>query len=168
MAGKETMEDFYLQKFNCWLPEDMRQDLGHFNVFRLEEVASSGRPMKYSRRDYYKISLIRGHNIYHYADKSIEISGTTLIFFNPNVPYAVEYLSEDKSGFFCLFKESFFTEGMRGNIGELPMFSLGGKPSYTLTEAQDKQISQIYEKMLEKLGRITNINMICCAIMSTS
>jgi len=43
--------------------------------------------------------LIRGRNIYHYADKSIEIDGPTLIFFNPQVPYTWEPVSGDQTGF---------------------------------------------------------------------
>lgn len=154
MATTQTLEEFYQQKFN-WLPENLLQDIGHFNVFRLD-AASSKAPaastFKYSRRDFYKIGLIRGRNIYHYADKSIEINGTTLIFFNPHVPYYYETLSEVRTGFFCIFKEAFFTERMRGSINELPMFMPGGRPSYVLDPAQDEHVSQIFLEMLAEIG----------------
>ncbi|MDJ1506417.1 helix-turn-helix transcriptional regulator [Xanthocytophaga agilis] len=147
----ETLENFYQQKFN-WMPDNLKQDIGHFNVFRLEDCLGHGStPVKYSRRDFYKVSLIRGKNRYHYADKSIEISGSTLIFFNPSVPYTWESLSDDKTGFFCIFKESFFTEKMRGNINELPMFMPGGKPAYLLNKTHDKRVSQIFTKMLDEI-----------------
>ena len=152
MAETQTLAEFYQQKFN-WLPENLQQDIGHFNVFRLEDLQSaSGKGFKYSRRDFYKINLVRGRNIYHYADKSVEINGSTLTFFNPHVPYTYETLSETKTGFFCIFKEGFFTERMRGSINELPMFAPGGKPSYVLTEEQDAHISQIFTKMLEEIN----------------
>ncbi|MDJ1480648.1 helix-turn-helix domain-containing protein [Cytophagaceae bacterium YF14B1] len=147
----ETLENFYQQKFN-WMPDNLKQDIGHFNVFRLEDCLGHGStPVKYSRRDFYKVSLIRGKNRYHYADKSIEISGSTLIFFNPSVPYTWESLSDDKTGFFCIFKESFFTEKMRGNINELPMFMPGGKPAYLLNKSHDKRVSHIFTKMLDEI-----------------
>ncbi|MDJ1493664.1 helix-turn-helix transcriptional regulator [Cytophagaceae bacterium DM2B3-1] len=147
----ETLENFYQQKFN-WMPDNLKQDIGHFNVFRLEDCLGHGStPVKYSRRDFYKVSLIRGKNRYHYADKSIEIAGSTLIFFNPSVPYTWESLSDDKTGFFCIFKESFFTEKMRGNINELPMFMPGGKPAYLLNKSHDKRVSQIFTKMLDEI-----------------
>lgn len=95
---------------------------------------------------------MRGKNRYHYADKSIEVEGTTLMFFNPQVPYTYESLSDDHAGYFCIFKEPFFTEKLKGNMNELPMFSPGGKPSYMLTAEQDKYVSQIYEKMLTEIG----------------
>lgn len=156
MATTQTLEEFYQQKFN-WLPENLQQDIGHFNVFRLEDVLAGAHgdgaaPFKYSRRDFYKINLVRGRNLYHYADKSIEIDGTALMFFNPHVPYTFEALSEERTGFFCIFKEAFFTERMRGNINELPMFTPGGKPSYVLNREQDEHVSQIFMKMLDEIG----------------
>ncbi|WP_224994667.1 AraC family transcriptional regulator [Cesiribacter sp. SM1] len=152
MATTETLEHFYQHKFG-WLPDRLQQDIGHFNVFRLENCSGfGGAPPQYARRDFYKISLIRGHYIFHYADKSLETNGITLIFFNPQVPYTVQSLSGDNTGYFCIFKEAFFTEKMRGNISELPMFMFGGKPAYLLKEEQDSQVSGIFEKMLEEIG----------------
>lgn len=152
MARTETLEDFYRHKFN-WLPENLKKDIGHFNVFRLEDCIGPGKePVQYSRRDFYKISLMRGRHLYHYADKSLEVSGTTLIFFNPNVPYTFEPLSENPSGYFCIFKEAFFTERLRGGFKDLPMFIPGNKPGYVLNKTQDKYVTGVFEKMLEEIG----------------
>ncbi|QHS59335.1 helix-turn-helix domain-containing protein [Chitinophaga agri] len=152
MAEVQTLEEFYRQKFN-WLPENLQQDIGHFNVFRLEDFQGAhAKTLKYSRRDFFKINIVRGRNIYHYADKSVEINGSSLTFFNPKVPYTYESLSETKTGYFCIFKEGFFTERMRGSIHELPMFAPGGKPSFALTEEQDQHVSQIFEKMLAEIN----------------
>ena len=149
MSKVESLEDFYKQKFN-WLPENLKKDIGHFNVFRLEDCINS--PVKYTRRDYYKITLLRGNFLYHYADKSIEVTGTTLIFFKPDVPYKFEQLSEDAYGYFCIFKEAFFTEHLRGSIKDLPMYAVGGKPAYQLNKAEDKYVSNVYEKMLSEIA----------------
>lgn len=152
MAKIETLEDFYRQKMN-WLPENLKKDIGHFNVFKLEDCHGPGKtPVEYTRRDYYKIALMRGLHLYHYADKTIEVSGTTLIFFNPNVPYTFQPLTENPSGAFCIFKEAFFTERIRGGIKDLPMFVPGNKPSYSLNQEQDKYVSQIFEKMIAEIG----------------
>lgn len=152
MANRETLEEFYQHKFN-WLPDNLKQDIGHFNVFRIEDTLSQGgTPIHYARRDFYKISLIRGRTVYHYADKSIEADGTALMFFNPNVPYTYESLQNERSGYFCIFKESFFTESLRTNINELPMFAPGSKPAYMLNKTQDKHVSAIFKKMLEEIN----------------
>jgi AraC family transcriptional activator of pobA len=148
----ESLEEFYKQKLN-WIPENLRKDIGHFNVFRMEDCIGHGKqPIQYSRRDYYKVTLIRGKHAYHYADKSIEVSGTSLIFFNPHVPYTFEQLSGDPTGYFVIFKEAFFTERIRGGISDLPMFMPGGKPSYLLTKSQDKYVSNVFEKMIGEIG----------------
>ncbi|SFW77017.1 AraC family transcriptional regulator [Chitinophaga sancti] len=152
MTNRESLEDFYQHKFN-WLPDNLKQDIGHFNVFRIEDTLAPGAtPIHYARRDFYKISLIRGRTVYHYADKSIEADGTALMFFNPNVPYTYESLKDDRSGYFCIFKESFFTESLRTNINELPMFATGSKPAYMLNKTQDKYVSAIFKKMLEEIN----------------
>lgn len=152
MATTQTLEDFYKYKFNT-SPENVKRDVGHFNVFRLEDVLCS-QPQQghYSRRDFYKICLIRGANRYHYADKTIEIDGTTLMFFNPLVPYTWERLTGDPTGYFCIFKEGFFNEKIRGGIGDLPMFQPGGKPSYVLNAVQEANIAGLFEKMLDEIG----------------
>ncbi|MBE9583016.1 helix-turn-helix transcriptional regulator [Mucilaginibacter sp. JRF] len=151
-AVTESLEDFYKQKFN-WLPDDLSQDIGHFNVFRLEDCHGPNKaPVKYSRRDYFKVTLFTGKCRYHYADKSVDVDGKALMFFNPNVPYTFESMSDDMKGFFCIFKEGFFTERLRSNINDLPMFMPGGKPSYVLTDEQYNDVSQIFEKMLGEIA----------------
>jgi AraC family transcriptional activator of pobA len=152
MEKGETIEDFYRQKVN-WMPDDLQKDIGHFNVFRTEDCFGPGKtPVKYTRRDYYKIALLRGHHIYHYADKSLEVKGTTLLFFNPHVPYTVESVDNDASGFFCIFREAFFSEHMRGSLKELPMYAPGGKPAYVLNVEQDDYVSAVFTKMIDELG----------------
>lgn len=152
MKKTETLEEFYLHKFN-WLPENLKQDIGHFNVFRLEDCMGPGKPpVQYSRRDFYKIVLLRGKHVYHYADKSLEVNGTTLVFLNPQVPYTFEQISEDPTGYFCIFKEAFITSYIRGSMKDLPMFVPGNKPSYVLNQSQDKLISEVFEKMLTEIG----------------
>jgi AraC family transcriptional regulator, transcriptional activator of pobA len=151
MKKTETIEEFYKQKLN-WMPENLRKEIGHFNVFRMEDcVGPNSQPVAYSRRDYYKVTLIRGRHVYHYAEKSVEVSGTSLIFFNPQVPYTFEQLSGDPTGYFLIFKEGFFTRHLPGSIGDLPMFQPANKPGYFLNKAQDKYVSGVFEKMVEEI-----------------
>jgi AraC-like DNA-binding protein len=155
MSNFETIADFYRYK-SLNQPENLDREVGHFNAFSMDELAApapSHQPMRYVRRDYYKISLMRGHAIYHYADKSLEISGPTLLFFNPRVPYTVEFINPDRpmSGYFCIFKEEFFSDHMRVSLRELPMYAPGSKPAYMLDSEQDKNMSHVFEKMLTEL-----------------
>lgn len=147
----ETLEDFYNQKLKS-VPQELNNGVGHFNVFRLEDCLNTGTPIRYARRDYYKVSLIRGGNRYHYADKSIELKDTSLIFFNPQVPYTWESISGETTGYFCIFTASFFSEKIKGSLNELPMFSLGGKPAYSLNQEQEQAIVAVFEKMLTEIN----------------
>jgi AraC-like DNA-binding protein len=148
----ETLEDFYRNKFD-WLPDNLQQNIGHFNVFRIEDcIGPNAKPVTYSRRTFYKISLMHGDNIIHYADKSIELSGTTLMFLNPQIPYTFEHTSNDRTGFFCIFTESFFAERFRGGLCELPMFALGAYPVYALNGVQSEYVSGLFLKMIDELN----------------
>lgn len=152
MDKTQTLEHFYQQKFNS-VPQTLQNGVGHFNVFRIEDChGPNATPVTYSRRDFYKVSLVRGEYLYHYADKSLVVKGTTLMFFNPNVPYTVQALSDSTTGYFCIFTESFFTEKIRGSLNELPMFSIGGKPAYFLNDTQEQFVAGIFEKMLEEIN----------------
>jgi len=151
MMQTESLEDFYRHKFN-WMPDDLKKDIGHFNVFNLEETYRHGySTVKYSRRDFYKIMLIRGRHLFHYADKSVEVNGSNLIFFNPSVPYKFERITTDPSGYFCIFREAFFAGQVRNGIKELPMFIPGGEAVFLLSAEKDGEITGIFKKMQQEL-----------------
>jgi AraC family transcriptional activator of pobA len=152
MTKSETLEDFYKNKFD-WLPNNLQQNIGHFNVFKIEDcIGPNARQVVYSRRTFYKISLMYGDNIIHYADKSIELSGATLMFFSPHVPYTFEHNSDDRSGFFCIFTESFFIERFRNGLSELPMFAIGAKPVYALDDTQADYVSNLFRKITAEIN----------------
>jgi AraC family transcriptional regulator, transcriptional activator of pobA len=135
-----------------YLPESLKQGIEQFKVFRLEDfLKEHGTPANYDGKGLYKISLIRGRNRYHYADKSIEIEGNTLMFFNPRVPYTWESLSGDRTGYFCIFQEAFFSKVFRSNIHQLPMFKQGGRHGYSLTTEQNKKISGIFRILMQEM-----------------
>ncbi|RYF26509.1 MAG: AraC family transcriptional regulator [Flavobacteriales bacterium] len=152
MEPLETLEDFYDRKFNL-KQEGINANLGHFNVFRLEDCNAPGKPpVQYSRRDFYKIALMRGRHLYHYGDKTLEVDGNTLLFFNPQVPYTFEPLTPDATGYFCIFKDAFFSEHLRGSLKDLPMYAVNGKPAYVLNNEQEQNFSIIFQKMISELN----------------
>ena len=66
-----TLESFY-KETAAVVPEGINKELGHFNVFKIEDLVAIGKKtgaMPYNRRAYYKISLISGRNKAEYADK---------------------------------------------------------------------------------------------------
>jgi AraC family transcriptional activator of pobA len=73
MDKTETLEEFYMRKFD-WIPDNLRKEIGHFNIFRLEPYVE-GKPTKipYRRRDFYKITLVKGNSKVHFADTVVEV-----------------------------------------------------------------------------------------------
>lgn len=148
MPKPESLAEFYQRHFRTLPP-----DSGQVNVFRLEACLAPGaQPVPYSRRDFYKITLIRGRHAYHYADKSLEVNGPTLLFFNPQVPYTWQPLADDATGFFCIFREAFFGDRAGAHLTGLPLFRPGGESVYALTGPQDAELSALFEKMLAEIG----------------
>jgi AraC-like DNA-binding protein len=149
MSKAETIEDFYQQKLN-WMPDNLQREIGHFNVFRLDDfVGCQARPIPYSRKDYFKISLIVGRNRVHYADKVIEIEKQALLFANPQIPYNWEQLDERQTGFFCVFTDAFFHQF--GSLKEYPMFKPQGMPVFSVPDEKVETIRVVFQKMFEEI-----------------
>lgn len=150
MEKTETIEDFYKTKLN-WVPDNIRKEIGHFNVFKLDDfVGYHSKPIPYSRKDYFKISLIIGRNKVHYADKTIEIKKQALLFANPQIPYNWEEIDQKQSGFFCVFTPAFFHHF--GNLRNYGVFQPNGTPVFELIDEQVNKISQVYEQMFEEIN----------------
>lgn len=148
MSKTENIPDYFKE-----LPAILQPELGQANVFRLEDsLASSAQPKQYRRRDFYKVTLIRGHVAYHYADKSLQITGPTLLFFNPQVPYIWQTLADDTTGFSCIFRAEFLNAPGGQGLLDLPLFRPGGDPAYALTASQDQEVSALFEKMLTEIN----------------
>jgi AraC family transcriptional activator of pobA len=144
MEKTETIEAFYKLKYN----QDFKaldNNKIQFNMLSHKDC-QKGVQMPYRRRDFYKVSLFKGHSIVHYGNKSLEVNGTVLAIFNPDVPYTVDMLSEGISGGFFIFRESYLNEYYRSNIRDLPIFANGSKPVFELNSSQEKIVANIFKK----------------------
>lgn len=149
MSETKNLEAFYKHKFEN-TPALPPVGVGDFNAFRLSDTNHGRPPAPYAQYDFYKIMLIRGKHRCHYADKSIALDGNTFLFFNPMVPYRFERLNKNATGFFCLFKNPFFTENHRNGIHDLSIFAPGGKSIFNLNENEDQEVATLFEKILEE------------------
>lgn len=124
----------------------------HFNVFR-RDALSCKNYSPYSRRDFYKISLIIGSGTLYYADRGIKINGKALLFSNPNIPYAWEADRVEQSGYFCLFTDGFVnTNHQSENLQNSPLFKIGGDPVYFINDEQAKKVGKLFEKMFIEIS----------------
>lgn len=150
MSTTESIEEFYRRKVN-WIPDNLRHEIGHFNVFRVVPAGKgNAKTVPYKRRDFYKITLVIGHNKILFADKVIEVKGQALVFSNPFIPYTWEDLEKIESGFFCIFNQHFFHE--YGNLNQYSVYQPNGEHVFELTDEQVPHIQGVFEKMFEEIN----------------
>lgn len=149
MQNTDSLSDFYKKKWG-WLPENLQRELGHFNVFQLDNyVGENAQPVPYKRRDFYKITFFKGSAQIHYADKAIAVKRQALVFSNPQIPYKWEGLEGVESGYFCIFNQDFFRQF--GQLSEYPIFKAGGVHLFELTDEQSEKIVALFQKMQEEI-----------------
>ena len=146
----ETIEDFYKRKFD-WIPDNIRNEIGHFNVFKLDPfVGRNAKPVPYKRRDFYKIMLVIGNSKVHYADKVVEVKKQALSFSNPQIPYKWEHTEDIRSGVFCIFNQHFFHQF--GELNQYEVFQPNGSHIFELTDEQVSTVTGLYDRMFEEIN----------------
>lgn len=126
------------------------QEAGHFNIFKVEDLLlPDHKPVTYSRRNFFKVSLVTGHSKIHYADQVIEVKGSVLVFTNPMIPYHWERISKKHTGFVCVFTEEFFNRF--GNIKDFPAFQHTNAAVIPLNTEQGKQYAARFARMFSEL-----------------
>lgn len=150
-----SVEEFY-REINVPLPEGFRKEIGHFNVFEIDDFIRKLREknlMLYNRRAYYKISLIIGRNRAEYADKVIDIQQNALLFATPQIPYHYVPQDANQSGHFCVFTPEFMLKSKTGMaIDELPIFRPDGFPIFQLSDENVAEIKGIFKKMHREIA----------------
>lgn len=130
--------------------EPVQPGIGHFNILKIEELELPGqKPVSYSRRDFFKVSLVIGQGIIHYADRSVAVDGPVLVFTNPMIPFFWERISEKQVGFVCIFTEAFL--GHNVQVKDFPAFQQASAGILKLDEVQAVAFNQSFEKMYAEL-----------------
>lgn len=149
MSQPETITDFYRNKIGH-VPAGLQDGVGHFNVFKLEPyIGKSARPVPYSRRDYFKVMLVKGAGNIHYANKVIPVHRQALTFSNPQIPYKWDTTEHISSGVFCVFNHAFFLN--YGNILQYDVFQPGGTHVFELSDEHYDVISKVYSRMFAEI-----------------
>lgn len=147
MKQVESIDDFYNN-----LPEETNQllqtqgtGLGHFNIMPRWRCSGT-----YLRRDFYKLVLVIGTGIVHYADKMITVDRPAVFLSNPVVPYSWQPLSEEQNGWICLFTREFIKEAsVKQNY---PLLHATDNPIFFFDEETFGYISSLFEKMAAEMS----------------
>lgn len=149
MNKVETIEEFYKRKFN-WIPNNLKNEIGHFNVFRLDPyVGINAKPVPYSRRDFYKITITLGSGKVYFADKIHEVKKQALTFSNPHIPYKWEHLDKITGGVFCIFDQHFFNQF--GNLNQYSVYQPDGNRVFELSDEQLEKVTPVFQRMFDEL-----------------
>ncbi len=112
------------------------------------KVPQSG-PTAFGRRHFYLILLSIGNSKIHYNDHVFHLDGVYLFFANSRVPYATEILSEDHTGYSCVFTESFIKPLERlESLQQSPLFKIGTTPAFKLNSEQQSKLTEIFDRMI--------------------
>jgi len=132
------------------MPLQPGREAGQFNMFRVEDMELPGhKPITYSRRDFYKASLVTGESYIHYADHTVHIPGSVIVFTNPMIPFYWERVAEKHAGFVCIFTEAFFNRA--GDVKNFDVLQYAGAGVIPLDGEQLTLFSNLYEKMYTEL-----------------
>lgn len=145
MKSFEDIVQFYQRHQLPLNSLESQNNLGHFNLFKREK--SRTQAITYNRRDYYKITLLKGKIKIDYADKTIYSDKYALMFSDPLVPYSWEPLEENQDGVFCIFTETFFHNF--GSLKSYPLFQAKGDKVFILDDLEVQEVEKIYNKMFE-------------------
>ncbi|MGQ8335885.1 helix-turn-helix domain-containing protein [Sunxiuqinia sp. A32] len=107
------------------------------------------KPTPFGRRHFYLILLSIGDSKMHYGDHIFHLNGVYLFFANSRVPYATEILSENHTGYSCVFTENFIKPIERlESLQQSPLFKVSGTPSFKLDEQQQSRLAGIFDAMI--------------------
>lgn len=107
----------------------------------------------FSRKDLYRICLVKGKSSIYYSDRRVDMSGTYLFFGNINTPYSWILGEGKQEGYSCLFTENYIkdVDYVSRSIKSLSVFDENAYPVYPLSdEKQIAYISFLFEQIKEQ------------------
>ncbi|WP_462264540.1 helix-turn-helix domain-containing protein [Mucilaginibacter sp.] len=127
---------------------------GYFVAVQLKDFSeqSVAATAMYSRKDFYKISLITGQSTYHVQDRSYHFSagGWALVFSNRDHPYRWEVHEGTCNGYACMFTEDFLPLHTHIRPADWPVFNGQAQAVIRLTDKDRAFFENIFRKMLEE------------------
>ncbi|WP_054508610.1 AraC family transcriptional regulator [Chryseobacterium sp. ERMR1:04] len=139
----ERFEEFEKQKLQ------LQKNVTAQNSFRFFSSSDclAGKTILYRRRDFYKVSLLEGEYIVHYGDESLKISGVSLSFFSPLIPYTIEEIREEENAGYFIFTDIYYDTFFKQSIKNFPLFNQKDKPIFLLNQEQKGIVKKMFAKI---------------------
>lgn len=150
MIEKQTLDDY-----SSSLPETSLNEPrngGYFAAIRLDDFSpeSVAATAVYSRKDFYKISLITGHATFYYRDREylLEPGSCVLVFTNREVPYRWEVHSGVCNGYSCMFTEDFLPLHTYLRPADWSVFDSNRHSVFHLNQENKEMFTELFQKMI--------------------
>lgn len=131
--------------------DSQHNDEAAFHIVDLSMADNSLFSFEYNRKTFYTATLMQGDYQLEFEDRTITISGNTLIFTTTKIPFGIHNTSLGYSGISCVFKEEFITKANSGyRLLEFPIYKPGRQNIYSLTKEQTKDFIAIYNKIFDE------------------
>lgn len=125
---------------------------GYFAAVRLEDFSakSVAATAIYSRKDFYKISLITGNASYFLRDEEYRFNGNEwgLVFTNRYDPYRWEVHDGICNGFSCMFTEDFLPLHTHLRPADWPVFNGEAQSVFHLKDGDKDLFESLFLKMV--------------------
>jgi AraC family transcriptional activator of pobA len=120
--------------------------------FQLYEIKSKADIFRTcNRRGFYKIFLIIGKNINHFANKEIETESAKLFFGNANITYNLDFIYKEQKGFACILSKKFLQKFDYLNIlQQSRLFEANSVQVFLLSNEQEHFITTIFHKLISE------------------
>lgn len=124
------------------------------DIFQILDLSTAKHPyfsFEYNRRTFYTATLLQGAYRLEFEDRSIDISGNSLLFTTTKIPFGIHATGIGYAGISCMFKEEFITKANSGyRLLEFPIYKPDTQNIYSLTAEQTKDFIAIYYKAFDE------------------
>lgn len=147
----DNIADFYKKK-ELNIPTYFQWGAAHFDVMKIDTLKQRDKAislLSFTRKNLYKIKLVKGKCKCIYADKTIEIEKFALGFISPMAPFLLEETEEPIKEYFCIFNDDFFNNF--GNIKGYPVFQNHHGNVFNLSEDEYQKFYNLLDKMKQEL-----------------
>lgn len=152
MFQQQTLSDY-----SSSAPGSLKNDQplgGYFSAIRLDQFSAESieATSVYSRKDFYKITLATGHAKFYHMNREYHIlpGECALIFTNREVPYRWDVLTENCSGYSCMFTKDFLPPHFNLRRPDWSIFDSKSQAVFPLNKLQKDFFSDLFLKMLSE------------------
>ena len=133
------------------ISDTIQNDVDAFHILDLSIADNPFFSFEYDRKIFYTATLLQGEYRLEFEDRSIDISGNSLLFTTTKIPFGIHATGLGYTGISCMFKEEFITKANSGyRLLEFQLYKPGRQNIYSLTDEQTKHFIDIYNKIFDE------------------